>query len=170
MVDESGHRRVAGQQAPDFLTVLQMAEVLQVGRSTAYELVGRYVATNGAEGIPAILVGGQYRVPRTRLEEATGQPISWPPAPRQRRSPSRRATVEAPAVRPVVVEVEDEQERSDPSAPPAADRVGEDLGTARKPSQRDVNAIRRVSDVPTDDDVDPADASDEPQPPLPFAG
>ena len=75
MADEIGRSPVGAQQAPDFLTVSQTALVLQLGRSTTYGLVGRFVETSGAEGIPAVLVGGQYRVPRARLE---GQrPVVW---------------------------------------------------------------------------------------------
>ena len=82
-MDEPGNRS-DGQHAPDFLTVKQTADVLQLGRSTSYELVRRYVETDGAEGIPAIVLGGQYRVPRARLEELAGRPIAWPPASRER--------------------------------------------------------------------------------------
>lgn len=80
------------RQAPDFLTVAQTAKVLQIGRSTAYDLVSRYRATHGAEGIPSVRVGGQLRIPRVRLEEVSGQPISWPPASRTRER--RRPLVE----------------------------------------------------------------------------
>lgn len=90
MADETG-RRPVGAQAPDFLTVSQTAVVLQLGRSTTYGLVGQFVETGGAEGIPAVLVGGQYRVPRARLEELTGGPLTWPPAPRERGARRRGA-------------------------------------------------------------------------------
>jgi len=43
---------------------------MQLGRTTTYALVSRFVETDRAEGMPAVVVGGQYRVPRTRLEEA----------------------------------------------------------------------------------------------------
>jgi len=70
MADEPGHRTRGGQQAPDLLTVSQAAPVMQLGRTTTYALVSRFVETDRAEGMPAVVVGGQYRVPRTRLEEA----------------------------------------------------------------------------------------------------
>jgi excisionase family DNA binding protein len=57
---------------PVFYTVEEAAAVLRVGRTTAYRLVKLYVTSAGAEGIPAILIGGQYRVPRVRLEELAG--------------------------------------------------------------------------------------------------
>jgi hypothetical protein len=87
MVNEHGDGTSAGQKAPDLLTVSQAAIVMQLGRTTAYALVSRFVETDGAEGIPAVVIGGQYRVPRTRLEQVTGGPISWPP----RREPRRRS-------------------------------------------------------------------------------
>jgi len=39
MADEPGHRFDGGQAAPDFLTVAQTADVLQIGRSTTYPTV-----------------------------------------------------------------------------------------------------------------------------------
>ena len=95
MADETGRSPVSARQAPDFLTVSQTALVLQLGRSTTYMLVGRFVETGGVEGIPAVLVGGQYRVLRARLEEMTGGPLTWPPAPRQRAPRRRPTTAEA---------------------------------------------------------------------------
>lgn len=85
MPRQTGGRSVGGErQAPDFLTVSQAAAVLQLGRSTTYELVRRYLATDGAAGIPAVRVGGQLRIPRARLEESSGRQITWPPTPRER--------------------------------------------------------------------------------------
>lgn len=92
MADEPGHRFGGGQAAPDFLTVAQTADVLQIGRSTTYELVGLFVEGDEVRGIPAFLVGGQYRIPRARLEEYSGKPLTWPPAPRPRKTRPRRET------------------------------------------------------------------------------
>ena len=47
MADTMPHPGV-GRPAPDLLTVAQAAQVLQLGRTTAYLLVNRFVATNGA--------------------------------------------------------------------------------------------------------------------------
>jgi excisionase family DNA binding protein len=69
-----------GAGRPDFLTVEQAAAILGIGRTTAYAQANRYLATGGAEGIPAIRVGGQLRVPRARLEIWHGGPLT-PPAP-----------------------------------------------------------------------------------------
>jgi hypothetical protein len=65
---------------PDLLTVMEAAGVLRVGRTTAYEQVGKYFATDGADGMPCIRVGGQLRVPRVLFEEWLGFRITvWPP-------------------------------------------------------------------------------------------
>lgn len=65
---------------PDLLTVMEAAGVLRVGRTTAYEQVGKYFDTDGADGMPCIRVGGQLRVPRVLFEEWLGFRITvWPP-------------------------------------------------------------------------------------------
>lgn len=94
MADEAGRPLTGDRQAPDFLTVDQTADVLQIGRSTTYELVGQFVRSAGNEGIPAIVVGGQYRIPRARLEEYAGQSITWPPPPRTRRPRPHRSSAQ----------------------------------------------------------------------------
>ncbi len=63
---------------PDLLTVEEAARVLRIGRTNAYELVRRWLATGGAEGVPALRVGHLLRVPRHGLEEWIGGPITWP--------------------------------------------------------------------------------------------
>ena len=53
---------------PPALTVEEAAKVLRIGRATAYEGVRMYLASGGAEGIPAIKVGPRtIRVPRAAL-------------------------------------------------------------------------------------------------------
>jgi excisionase family DNA binding protein len=82
---------------PDFLTVEQAAVILRIGRTVAYALARRYLATGGAEGLPVIRVGHQLRVPRAQLEQWHGGPLT-PPSPArpassmstaQRRKPRR---------------------------------------------------------------------------------
>ena len=66
---------------PDFLTVTEAAKILRLGRTAAYELAARFEATDGAEGLPVIRMGRQFRVPRARLEAMAGGPLGDPAAP-----------------------------------------------------------------------------------------
>jgi excisionase family DNA binding protein len=70
-----------GVGVPDFLTVEEAARVVRIGRTSAYELARRFVETGGAEGLPVVRFGRLLRVPRCRLEEWLGGPISWPAPP-----------------------------------------------------------------------------------------
>jgi len=63
---------------PDFLTLDEAAAVLRVGRSTAYREANAFEASGGMTGIPVVRYGKQFRVPRCRLEEQLGGPITWP--------------------------------------------------------------------------------------------
>ncbi len=63
---------------PDFLTLDEAAAVLRVGRSTAYREANAFEASGGKTGIPVIRYGKLFRVPRCRLEEQLGGPITWP--------------------------------------------------------------------------------------------
>ncbi len=66
------------EDPPDFLTVEEAADVVRIGRTAAYRLARQYLATGGAAGLPAVRYGKQLRVPRCKLEEALGGPITWP--------------------------------------------------------------------------------------------
>jgi hypothetical protein len=50
-------RRPATSTAPDVLTVEEAARVLRIGRTKCFELVRRWFATDGADGLPAVRVG-----------------------------------------------------------------------------------------------------------------
>jgi hypothetical protein len=63
---------------PDFLTLDEAAAVLRVGRSTAYREANAFERSGGRTGIPVIRYGKQFRVPRCKLEEHLGGPLSWP--------------------------------------------------------------------------------------------
>lgn len=139
MADEPADRSDGDQAAPDFLTVAQTADVLQIGRSTTYELVGLFVEGDEVRGIPAFLVGGQYRIPRARLEEYSGKPLTWPPAPRPRKTrPHRQAgpepgatdsTGQSPASAPIEEAVACRVEGADTSTPeePGQPGAGHDI-------------------------------------------
>lgn len=47
-------------------------------RTTANKEAKRFLATNGAKGIPVCPVGGLLRVPRARLEQLVGGPLRYP--------------------------------------------------------------------------------------------
>ena len=75
-------RRIVGDMAttadltqPDFLTVEQAAAVIGIGRTCAYQLARR-AADLGEGTFPAIRFGKQLRVPRRKLEDLTGGPIT----------------------------------------------------------------------------------------------
>ena len=68
----------AASVPPDFLTLEEAAAVLRVGRSTAYREANAFERSGGRTGIPVIRFGKQFRVPRWRLEEQLGGPITWP--------------------------------------------------------------------------------------------
>lgn len=81
---------------PDFLTLEEAAAVLRVGRSTAYREANAFEASGGKTGIPVIRYGKLFRVPRCRLEEQLGGPITWP-LPTE--APVITATTQLPAPR-----------------------------------------------------------------------
>ena len=74
---------------PDVLTVEEAARVLRIGRSTAYELAARFLASGGSDGMPTIRVGRLLRVPRAALENSIGAPISDIPTAKARISATK---------------------------------------------------------------------------------
>jgi hypothetical protein len=69
-------QQMSGAGWPDFLTVEQATAILRTGRTVAYALARRYLATDGAEGLPVIRIGHQLRVPRALLERWLGAPLT----------------------------------------------------------------------------------------------
>jgi excisionase family DNA binding protein len=59
---------IAANAVPRFLTVEEAAAVLRIGRTSAYELARRWLATSGREGLPVIRLGRTLRVPQAALE------------------------------------------------------------------------------------------------------
>ena len=57
----------AGAQTPRFLTVEEAATILRIGRTSAYELARRWLATDGREGIPVVRLGRSLRVPELAI-------------------------------------------------------------------------------------------------------
>jgi len=64
----------------EFLTVEQTAVVCGIGRTSAYQLARR-AADHGEGDFPAVRFGKQLRVPRRKLEELIGGPITLPTDP-----------------------------------------------------------------------------------------
>jgi len=62
------------------LTVREVAEIFRISPTTAYKEVKRFLDTGGREGIPVLLIGGQKRIPRQKLEPLAGGPIHLPAA------------------------------------------------------------------------------------------
>jgi hypothetical protein len=52
---------------PAYLTVPQVQDLLQVGRSSVYRAIDLYFESDGAEGIPAVRIGRLLRVPSHAL-------------------------------------------------------------------------------------------------------
>lgn len=53
---------------PAFLRVEEVARLLRISRSAAYELVNAWLATDGEAGLPAVRLGRTLRVPRPAVE------------------------------------------------------------------------------------------------------
>lgn len=67
----------AERTQPDFITVEQAAAIIGIGRTCAYQLARR-AADFGEGTFPAVRFGKQLRVPRRKLEDLTGGPITIP--------------------------------------------------------------------------------------------
>jgi hypothetical protein len=65
---------------PPFMTIEQAAQVLQLGRSKAYQLSVECEHTGGASGLPFVWFGHQKRIPRAALERFVARSLAPPPA------------------------------------------------------------------------------------------
>jgi excisionase family DNA binding protein len=68
---------------PDFLTVVEAARLLRIGRTSAYLLAQQWLYSDGRKGLPVVRVGRQLRVPRRALERLAGgelTPVMAPPS------------------------------------------------------------------------------------------
>ncbi len=66
---------------PDFLTVVEAARLLRIGRTSAYLLAQQWLYSDGRQGLPVVRVGRQLRVPRRALERLAGGELTPVPAP-----------------------------------------------------------------------------------------
>ncbi len=79
----------------DVLTVEQTAQVLGIGRQTAYAQCRLSLASDRREGIPCHRIGRLILIYRTELETWLGFEIVWPPQrddPKPALPPPRSAT------------------------------------------------------------------------------
>jgi len=60
------------EELPLALTVAEAAELLRVSPSTVYELIHRWRATGGADGLPGYRLGRCLRVPRVAIFRILG--------------------------------------------------------------------------------------------------
>ncbi len=67
------------RRSNDVLTVEETAQVLGIGRQTAYAQCRSFLATDGREGIPCHRIGRRILIYRAELEAWLGFPIVWPP-------------------------------------------------------------------------------------------
>ncbi len=78
--------------------------MLRVGRNTAYREANAFERSGGRTGIAVVRYGKLLRVPRCRLEEQLGGPLTWPivrtPASVLGR-PGTRVPSETPGTAPV---------------------------------------------------------------------
>lgn len=61
-------------EPPEVLTVEEAAALLRISRNSAYALARRWLATDGAEGLPVVKLGRTLRVPRPALLRILDQP------------------------------------------------------------------------------------------------
>ena len=69
-------------EVPEFLTVDQAASLLQVGRTTAYDLTVAWETSSGRVGLPFVWFGSRKRVPRTALFRYVESRLREPELPR----------------------------------------------------------------------------------------
>lgn len=67
-IEENNEETNMIDELPPFMTVEQAAEVLQLGRSKAYDLTVEWERTDGLSGLPFAWIGHQKRVPREAIE------------------------------------------------------------------------------------------------------
>ena len=62
------------EELPEFLTVEEAAEVLRIGRTSAYLLAQQWRYSGGRIGLPVQRLGRLLRVPRSALERMAVSP------------------------------------------------------------------------------------------------
>lgn len=60
-------RDIPPDELPPFLRVDEVARLLRISRSAAYELANAWLATDGEAGIPVVRLGRSLRIPRAAV-------------------------------------------------------------------------------------------------------
>jgi Helix-turn-helix domain len=133
--DESAPTRGAPptEGLPDFLTVVEAARLLRIGRTSAYLLAQRWLYNDGREGLPVVRLGRQLRVPRRALERLAGGELTPVPAP-----PSELRGVPVPSSTTTPTRAP-----SDDDMPPDVEAHTRDHAPSAKPRARSRDAGRR---------------------------
>lgn len=76
------------ENLPEFMTIEQVARVLQLGRSTMYALTVEWDVTGGKSGMPFVWFGRQKRIPKPRSSASPSKPSSHPPRDAPRATPT----------------------------------------------------------------------------------
>jgi hypothetical protein len=108
---------------PDFLTVVEAARLLRIGRTSAYLLAQQWLYSDGREGLPVVRVGRQLRVPRRALERLAGGELTVPAPPSELRGvpvPSTTTPTWAPTDDDTAPDAEAHTRDHAPSAKPRA--------------------------------------------------
>jgi len=66
------------EELPPFLRVEEVQELTQLGRSQIYKQAGRFLATDGREGLPVVRFGRCLRFPKAALIALGRFPIAEP--------------------------------------------------------------------------------------------
>lgn len=66
------------RRSNDVISVEQMADIVGVGRQSAYAQCRLYLASGGTEGVPCHRIGRLIRIYRTELERWLGFPVDLP--------------------------------------------------------------------------------------------
>lgn len=59
---------------PEVVTVEEAARMLRIGRNAAYTLARQWLATEGREGLPVLVLGRAFRVPMPALRRMFDDP------------------------------------------------------------------------------------------------
>jgi hypothetical protein len=182
-------RRSAGPRLPD-----GRSDGRRAAAGTVDDVRARwsFCRSAGADGIPAILVGGQYRIPRARLEEYAGRSITWPPPPRPRKHRPHRSSRKgaSPTAEPAPQAPDQSDELRAPGAADAAPGLKHDLdaepgrragqgldvgieagiGGAAVETAAPAADVRDIEEAPTDGAETRRDDTIDSQQSLPFEG